>query len=399
MLALSKRIESMQASPIRKLVPYADQAKERGITVHHLNIGQPDIETPPAFFDAIRSFKDPVVRYMHSGGLPELREQIATYYQGFNYPYQAKDILITTGGSEALSFAITAVCDPDDSILIPEPFYTNYNGFSEASGVHVIPIPTSFEDGFRLPSLAVIKSLIQPKSKAILLNNPANPTGVVLSNEELEMVKSLALEHGLFIIIDEVYREFIYEGEFNTFAVDPKINQQVIVIDSISKRFSACGARIGSVASLHPTVITNMLKMGQSRLSVATLEQLAAVELYSLPYSYFIGVREEYKKRRDIVMEELSSQPDIRIRTPQGAFYVMADVGVDSEAFAIWLLESFNVNQQTVMVAPGSGFYATPGKGSTEIRIAYVIGGDELRQACRILLAGLTKFKAESTAR
>lgn len=399
MLALSKRIESMQASPIRKLVPYADQAKERGISVHHLNIGQPDIETPPAFFDAIRSFNEPVIRYMHSGGLPQLREAIASYYQGLNYPYQAKDILITTGGSEALSFAITAVCDPEDSILIPEPFYTNYNGFSEASGVHVIPIPTSFNDGFRLPSLALITSLITPKTKAILLNNPANPTGVVLSRDELAMVKTLALEHGLFIIIDEVYREFIYEGEFNTLAVDPEINQQVIVIDSISKRFSACGARIGSVASLHPTVIANMLKMGQSRLSVATLEQLAAVELYRLPYSYFASVREEYKKRRDIVMEELATQPDIQLRTPQGAFYVMADIGVDSEAFAIWLLESYHENQQTVMVAPGRGFYATPGKGQTEIRIAYVIGGEELRQACRILVAGLSKFKADSTPR
>lgn len=399
MLSLSKRIESMQASPIRKLVPYSDLAKQKGIGVYHLNIGQPDIETPPAFFDAIKNFNEPVVSYMHSGGLPQLKEAVASYYQGLNYPYQAKDILITTGGSEALSFAITAVCDPSDSILIPEPFYTNYNGFSEASGVHVIPIPTSFEDGFRLPSLGVIKSLVQPNTKAILLNNPANPTGVVLSSEELNTVKTLALEHGLFIIMDEVYREFIYDGEFNTLAVDPEINQQVIVIDSVSKRFSACGARIGSAASLHPTIISNMLKMGQSRLSVATLEQVAAVELYRLPYSYFVGVRQEYERRRDIVMEELGGIAEIKIRTPQGAFYVMADIGVDSEAFAIWMLESFHQNQQTVMVAPGSGFYATPGKGSTEIRIAYVIGGKQLRYACQILVAGLTKFKADSTTR
>jgi len=392
---LSKRVLSMQASPIRKLVPFADAAKQRGISVYHLNIGQPDIATPPVFFDAIRGFAEPVVSYAHSAGMVSLKQAISQYYQRVGYAYRPDNILITTGGSEALLFAITAVCDPTDSILIPEPFYTNYNGFSETSGVHVIAVPTLLEEEFRLPKKAVWKSLIQPHTKAILLNNPANPTGAVLTLDECRIIKELVLEHDLFLILDEVYREFVYDAEFLSLAKDPALKQHVIVIDSISKRFSACGARIGNLASMNPTVIENSLKMAQGRLSVATMEQLAAVKLYELPKDFFTPIKEEYRKRRDLVIQALQQMPGVRVLQPQGAFYVMADLGIeDSEDFATWLLESFSVKQKTVMVAPGNGFYATNGKGSSEVRIAYVLKEADLQEAMAILAEGLAKYRA-----
>ena len=392
---LSKRVLSMQASPIRKLVPFADAAKQRGISVYHLNIGQPDIATPPVFFDAIRGFAEPVVSYAHSAGMVSLKQAISQYYQRVGYAYSPDNILITTGGSEALLFAITAVCDPTDSILIPEPFYTNYNGFSETSGVHVIAVPTLLEEEFRLPKKAVWKSLIQPHTKAILLNNPANPTGAVLTLDECRIIKELVLEHDLFLILDEVYREFVYDAEFLSLAKDPALKQHVIVIDSISKRFSACGARIGNLASMNPTVIENSLKMAQGRLSVATMEQLAAVKLYELPKDFFTPIKEEYRKRRDLVIQALQQMPGVKVLQPQGAFYVMADLGIeDSEDFATWLLESFSVNHKTVMVAPGNGFYATNGKGTSEVRIAYVLKEADLQEAMVILAQGLAKYRA-----
>jgi len=392
---LSKRVLSMQASPIRKLVPFADAAKQRGISVYHLNIGQPDIATPPVFFDAIRGFAEPVVSYAHSAGMVSLKQAISQYYQRVGYAYSPDNILITTGGSEALLFAITAVCDPTDSILIPEPFYTNYNGFSETSGVHVIAVPTLLEEEFRLPKKAVWKSLIQPHTKAILLNNPANPTGAVLTLDECRIIKELVLEHDLFLILDEVYREFVYDAEFLSLAKDPALKQHVIVIDSISKRFSACGARIGNLASMNPTVIENSLKMAQGRLSVATMEQLAAVKLYELPKDFFTPIKEEYRKRRDLVIQALQQMTGVKVLQPQGAFYVMADLGIeDSEDFATWLLESFSVNHKTVMVAPGNGFYATNGKGTSEVRIAYVLKEADLQEAMVILAQGLAKYRA-----
>jgi aspartate aminotransferase len=392
---LSKRIEAMQASPIRKLVPFADQAKQTGTHVFHLNIGQPDIPTPLVYFDALKEFNDSVVSYAHSAGLLPLREAIANYYKREGYSYKTEDILITTGGSEALIFAITAVCDPSDSILIPEPFYTNYNGFSQSSGVEVIAVPTTLETQFRLPAKSIWQSLVQPNTKAILLNNPANPTGAALTIDEVQVIKELALEHNLFLIIDEVYREFIYDAEFLTLAKDPELKEHVIVIDSISKRFSACGARIGSLASSNKAVVQNCLKIAQSRLSVATVEQLAAVRLYQLPATFFEPIKEEYQARRDIVISALQTIPGVKVLAPQGAFYVMADLGIeDSEDFAIWMLQEFSHNNQTVMVAPGAGFYATPGKGTSEVRIAYVLQGEELQQAMKVLALGLSTYQS-----
>jgi aspartate aminotransferase len=392
---LSNRIQAMQASPIRKLVPFADQAKQQGTHVFHLNIGQPDIPTPSVYFDALKDYNDSVVSYAHSAGLYPLREAISQYYNRVGYSYRADDILITTGGSEALNFAITAVCDPSDSILIPEPFYTNYNGFSQASGVEVIAVPTSLDTEFHLPKKSVWTSLLQPNTKAILLNNPANPTGAALTLDECRMIKELVLEHQLFLIIDEVYREFIYDAEFFSLAKDPALTDYVIVIDSISKRFSACGARIGSLASRNADVIQQCLKIAQSRLSVATVEQLAAIRLYQLPQTFFDPIKEEYQARRDIVISSLQAIPGVKVLAPQGAFYVMADLGIeDSEAFAIWMLQEFSYNNQTVMVAPGAGFYATPGKGLSEVRIAYVLQGDELRQAMNVLAQGLQTYQS-----
>jgi len=392
---LSKRVQLMQASPIRKLVPFADAAKQRGKSVFHLNIGQPDIATPAVFYDVLKAFDEPVVAYAHSAGMASLKQAISQYYQRVGYAFTPENILITTGGSEALLFAITAVCDPSDSILIPEPFYTNYNGFSETSGVGVIAVPTFLEDDFRLPKKAVWKSLIQPHTRAILLNNPANPTGAVLTIDECRMIKELVLEHDLFLILDEVYREFIYDAEFLSLAKDPALKDHVMVVDSISKRFSACGARIGSLASKNQTIIDQCLKMAQGRLSVATVEQLAAVKLYELPNDFFTPIREEYRNRRDIVINALTQMPGVKVLKPQGAFYVMADLGVEnSEHFAIWLLESFSIDNKTVMVAPGDGFYATPGKGTSEVRIAYVLNERDLKQAMAILADGLAEYRA-----
>ncbi len=392
---LSDRIQQMQASPIRKLVPFSDTAKQQGKHVFHLNIGQPDIPTPEVYYDALKEFKDPVVSYAHSAGMESLRDAIALYYQREGYAYTASDLLITTGGSEALHFAITAVCDPGDSMLIPEPFYTNYNGFSQSSGVAVIPVLTTLETQFRLPAKDVWKALLQPHTKAILLNNPANPTGAVLTLEECRVIKELVLEHDLFLIIDEVYREFLYEAEFLSLAKDPALKHHVIVVDSVSKRFSACGARIGSLASKNNDVIHQCLKMAQSRLSVATVEQLAAIRLYQLPQSFFEPIRQEYQQRRDVVVKGLQNMPGVRVLPPQGAFYVMADLGIeDSEDFAIWLLEEFSVDQKTIMLAPGAGFYATPGKGRSEVRLAYVLTIDQLREAMDVLAKGLLAYHA-----
>lgn len=392
---LSMRIQAMQASPIRKLVPFADQAKQQGNHVFHLNIGQPDIPTPAVYFEALKDYNESVVSYAHSAGLLPLRETISQYYLRFGYTYTSEEILITTGGSEALIFAITAVCDPSDSILIPEPFYTNYNGFSQSSGVEVIAVPTTLDTEFRLPAKSVWLALLQPNTKAILLNNPANPTGAALTIEECQIIKELALEHNLFLIIDEVYREFIYDAAFLSLAKDPELKEHVIVIDSISKRFSACGARIGSLASNNKDVVQNCLKMAQSRLSVATVEQLAAIRLYQLPETFFEPIKEEYQTRRDIVISALQTIPGVKVLAPQGAFYVMADLGVDdSEAFAIWMLQEFSHNNKTVMVAPGAGFYATPGKGTSEVRIAYVLQGEELQQAMKVLALGLATYQS-----
>ena len=337
-MQLSSRITSMQESPIRKLVPYATKAKAEGKKVFHLNIGQPDIETPKSFMESIRNFDQKVIAYSFSEGLPELIEAMIDYYKKYDMHYEKDEIIITNGGSEALLFSVIATMDHGDEVLVPEPFYTNYNGFTSAVDVKVSPITTSAEDGFHLPNRETIEELIKPKTKAIMLSNPGNPTGVVYTKEEVEMLSSLAKEYNLFIIADEVYREFVYDGlEFTSFGNMKDIQDRVIIVDSVSKRYSACGARIGSVASKNKELIAQILKLAQGRLCVATLEQVGATALYKTDQSYFKNVNKEYDRRRNIMMEALNNMPGVFCKSPTGAFYVNAKLPVDdAEKFVTW---------------------------------------------------------------
>lgn len=391
---LSKRITAMQQSPIRKLVPIAEKAKKEGKKVYHLNIGQPDIETPVEFFNAVKSFDEKVLKYSFSQGIPELIDSLIEYYKKYDIDFENDDILITNGGSEALLFSIIAVADHGDEILIPEPFYTNYNGFSSAVGVNVTSMTTKASDGFHLPPKEVVVEAITPKTKAILLSNPGNPTGVVYTKEEIQMIADIAKEYNLFVIADEVYREFVYDGlEYTSFGNVKEIEDRVIIVDSVSKRFSACGARIGSIASKNKELIKQILKLCQSRLCVPTLEQVGAVELYSVGEDYFKTVLEEYQKRRDIVYKSLSEIPGVICEKPTGAFYVIAKLPVvDAEDFVIWLLNEFDVDNETVMMAPAEGFYSTSGLGKDEVRIAYILNENDLRKAMNILKVAIEKY-------
>ena len=393
-MQISNRIKAMQESPIRKLVPIAEKAKKSGKKVYHLNIGQPDIETPKEFFNAVKNFEEPVLKYALSQGIPELIEAMIEYYKKYDIHYDEKDIIITNGGSEALLFALIAVADEQDEVLVPEPFYTNYNGFSVPVGVKIKPITTSPENGFRLPSKAQIEDLINTKTKAIMLSNPGNPTGVVYTKEEIEMIAEIAKEYNLYIIADEVYREFVYDGlEYTSFGNISSIEDRVIIIDSISKRYSACGARIGSIASKNNELMANVMKLAQGRLCVPTLEQIGAVELYKVDNSYFKGVNDEYKKRRDIVFNGLKAISGVICEEPKGAFYVVAKFPVDdAEKFVIWLLEEFDVNNETVMLAPAEGFYATKGLGRNEARIAYILNENDLKASMNILAKALEVY-------
>jgi len=390
-MKLSKRIVQMQASPIRKLVPYAETAKKNGKKVYQLNIGQPDIQTPKVFLDAIKAFDEPVISYAMSQGEPALIEAIQGYYRKHNIEFDIDDILITNGGSEALLFALIAIADCDDEILVPEPFYTNYNGFSLPVGVNIKPITTSPYKGFRLPEKSEIQALISDKTKGILLSNPGNPTGVVYNKSEMMMLADLALENDLFIISDEVYREFIYGDTFYmSFGNIKSIEDRVVIIDSISKRYSACGARIGSISSKNTELIQNILKLCMSRLCVPTLEQIGATELYKVDNSYFESVNKEYRARRDLVYRALNKMPGVVCMLPNGAFYVIAKLPIDnSENFAIWLLESFDIDGETLMFAPAEGFYATEGLGKDEVRLAYILNQHDLEKAMNILKKAL----------
>lgn len=391
---LSKRVTGMQQSPIRKLVPIAENAKKQGKKVYHLNIGQPDIETPNEFFNAVKNFDEKVLKYSFSQGIPELIDALIDYYKRYDMNFENDEILVTNGGSEALLFSLIAVADHGDEVLIPEPFYTNYNGFSSAVGVNVIPMTTKATDGFHLPAKETIEKRITPKTKAILLSNPGNPTGVVYTPEEIQMIADIAKEYNLFVIADEVYREFVYDGlQYTSFGNIKEISDRVIIVDSISKRYSACGARIGSIASKNKELIKQILKLCQGRLCVPTLEQIGAVELYSVPQDYFDSVHAEYQKRRDIVFKALKEIPGVICEKPTGAFYVIAKLPVvDAEEFVIWLLNEFNVDNETVMLAPAEGFYATPGLGRDEVRLAYILNEDDLRKAMNILKLALEKY-------
>lgn len=390
----SNRVISMQSSPIRKLVPYSTAAKERGLKVYHLNIGQPDIKTPKSFFDAVNNFNSDVLEYAVSQGLPELIEEMINYYSTYDMDFKKDEILITNGGSEALLFAMMATCDPGDNILVPEPFYTNYNGFSSCINVCVKPITTHPEEGFHLPKKEDIVSKIDKNTKAILISNPGNPTGCVYTKEEVYMLSDIAIENNLWIIADEVYREFVYDGlDYISFGNIDKVKDRVIIVDSVSKRYSACGARIGSLACKNKSFISQVLKLCQGRLCVSTLDQVGAIELYKTPKSYFNEVNEEYKKRRDVLYNELMKVEGVICEKPKGAFYILAKLPIENvEDFVIWMLNEFEVDGETVMVCPAEGFYATKGLGKSEIRLAYILNENDLKRAASILKQGIEKY-------
>ncbi|MDD3123700.1 MAG: pyridoxal phosphate-dependent aminotransferase [Candidatus Izemoplasmatales bacterium] len=391
---LSKRINEMQASPIRKLVPLAIEAKARGIKVYHLNIGQPDIKTPQVFFDAIKNHKDKVVGYALSPGDPNLIQAIRRFFERDGIHFDSDEIVITNGGSEAIMFAMQAICDPGDEVLIPEPFYTNYNSFLKETGVKIVPITTMATNGFHLPSSNEIESLITPKTKAILFSNPGNPTGTVLTWDELERLKEVALKYDLFLISDEVYRKLVFDHEITHSLGSLKgIDNNAIIIESVSKRYSTCGARIGSIQSKNKELMHQVVKLAQARLSVSTLDQIGATALYDLDDSYIDSIRMEYEKRRDIVISELSQIPNIKFETPKGAFYIIITLPVnDAENFVKWMLTDFELNKETVMLAPAEDFYANKNLGKRQVRIAYVLESTQLKKAMIVFKEGIQKY-------
>ncbi|MGH4119889.1 pyridoxal phosphate-dependent aminotransferase [Clostridium sp.] len=393
-MKLSNRIKAMQFSPIRKLVPFSDAAKKRGVSVYHLNIGQPDVYTPDKFIEGIENYSEKVLKYTNSQGIDSLIESFIKYYKEWDIDFEKDEIIITNGGSEAIMFALMAICDPGDEIIVPEPFYTNYNGFADVSSVKVVPFITKAEDGFHLPSKEDITSKITNKTRAIMISNPGNPTGVVYTEAEIRLLSDIVSENDLFLIADEVYREFVYDDLKYTSALYMKdILDKVILIDSISKRYSACGARIGLVASKNKELMNEILKLAQARLCVSTIEQLGAANLINTPKSYFSEVREEYENRRNILFKYLSKIPGVVCEKPTGAFYVIAKLPLEnSEAFAKWLLTDFNYNNKTVMIAPAEGFYGTPGLGKNEIRLSYCLNTTALIDAMEILEIALTQY-------
>jgi aspartate aminotransferase len=403
-MALSTRGREMPASPIRKLVPRADAAKKRGVSVFHLNIGQPDLETPRGFFEAVRQFDAPVLEYAHSEGIARVREAMSGYYQRTGIAARPEQMVVTTGGSEALLFALTAVTDPGDDVLVFEPYYTNYGGFARMLGITLRPVATFAERGYHLPSREEIAKAIGPRTRAILVCNPGNPTGTVLGKAELDTLAQLAIERDLFLISDEVYREFVYDGGKAISVLGPEssagLRARAVIIDSVSKRFSLCGARVGALVSHDAELIASATRMAQARLSAATIEQLAAAALMEMPERYYADVRAEYQRRRDVVYAGLRAIPGAVCERPEGAFYVFAKLplakeeGRDAEAFASFLLDEFSDGGETVMVAPGPGFYATPGLGRDEIRIAYVLNTSALGRAMELLRLGVERFNS-----
>lgn len=382
----------MPESPIRKLVPYADAAKNRGIKVFHLNIGQPDIETPKVALDAIRNFGQKVIEYSHSAGILSYRKKLTEYYRKVGINITPGDIIVGAGASEAILFAMQTCMDQGDEIIIPEPFYANYNGFAINAGVVVKPIPSIIETGFALPPIADFEKAITPKTKAILICNPNNPTGYLYNKQELEVLREIVIKHDLYLIADEVYREFCYDGEVHTSVMHlDGLDQHVILIDSVSKRYSACGVRIGCMISKNKEVMATALKFAQARLSPPTLGQVASEAAIDTPDEYFEQVLEEYHARRDIVVEYINKMPGAFCPKPRGAFYATARLPIDNaDRFCQWLLEEFEHNKQTVMLAPATGFYSTPGAGLNEVRISYVLKVEDLK-ASMICLAEALK--------
>ena len=386
--------QQMPESPIRKLVPYADIARKKGHKVYHLNIGQPDIKTPEVALQAVKNADITVLEYSHSAGFESYRTKLSQYYKNHGLPIDTQDIIITTGGSEALLFAMGSTMDSGDEIIIPEPFYANYNGFSVASGVNVVPVISGIETGFALPPIEAFEKLITPRTKAILICNPGNPTGYLYSKQEILKLAEIVKKHDLFLIADEVYREFIYDGEehFSVMNV-PGLELHAILFDSVSKRYSMCGARIGCIVSKNKEVMTTAMKFAQARLSPPTYAQIASEAALDTPQSYFDDVISEYRERRDTLISELQKIDGLTVATPKGAFYCIAKLPIDNaDKFAQWLLESYDLNGETVMVAPAAGFYSTPGVGLDEVRIAYVLKKEDLIKSVQILKEAIKAY-------
>jgi len=392
---ISRRGQTIQASPIRKFKPLADKAAERGTRVYFLNIGQPDIATPLPVMDAMRNYKEEVLAYGPAQGFLELRQAVADYFGPYGIKLTADNVITTVGGSEAVSFAFCVVSDPGGEVIVPEPFYTNYNGFASLADIKLVPLTLKAEDGFRLPPAKDIESKITKKTRAILICSPNNPTGTVYSREELQRVAAIAQKRDLFLIGDEVYKEFIYDGLKHTSLLEfPEVEDRVIVCDSISKRFSCCGARIGAVITRNCDVFNSVLRFAQARLCPPSVEQAGALAAYKMGIGYFEPVRREYERRRDVLYEGLKKIPGVVLQKPQGAFYMLVKLPIkDAEHFVTWMLNDFELDKQTVMVAPGSGFYTTPNSGLNEVRMAYVLKEEDLKKAIRVFQAGLEKYK------
>ncbi|VAW12350.1 Alanine transaminase [hydrothermal vent metagenome] len=384
----------MPQSPIRKLAPFAEATKKRGVKVIHLNIGQPDIKTPKIALDAVKNNTLEVLEYSRTEGSETYRKKLAAYYAKNDIIVASEDIIVTTGGSEALSFVLGSIADADDEIIIPEPFYANYNGFATASGVKVVPVISHIDTNFALPPIEEFEKLITPRTKAILICNPSNPTGYLYSKEEVQKLATIVKKHNLFLVADEVYREFTYDGkEHYSVLQEPGLEEHVIIIDSVSKRYSMCGARIGCLVSRNKELIKTAMKFAQARLSPPTYAQIASEAALDTPQSYFDEVKEEYVGRRNLLVEELKKIEGVKVAVPQGAFYCIVELPIDdADDFAQWLLEDFRLKGETVMVAPAAGFYATEGLGKNQIRIAYVLDKDRLKRAVNILKEALKSY-------
>ncbi len=394
---ISNKGIQMPESPIRKLVPYAEIAKKKGHKVYHLNIGQPDIKTPEVAMNSIKNLDIKVLEYSHSAGFESYRTKLSQFYKNIGLPIDVADIIITTGGSEALLFAMGSTMDFGDEVIIPEPFYANYSGFSTASGVKVVPVISTIETGFALPPIADFERLITPKTKAILICNPGNPTGYLYSKEEMMQLAKLVKKHDLFLIADEVYREFTYDGDVHYSVMNiPGLEENAIMIDSVSKRYSMCGARIGCLVSKNKELMATAMKFAQARLSPPTFAQIASEAALDTPQSYFDEVILEYRSRRDTLVEELNKIDGVVVSKPKGAFYCIAQLPIDNaDKFAQWMLESYDLNKETVMVAPAAGFYSTPGVGLNEVRIAYVLNKTDLIRSVEILKNAISVYNSK----
>jgi len=393
MLQISKRGLEMPASPIRKLVPYAESAKRKGINIYHLNIGQPDIETPQIALEAVRTSTFKILEYSHSAGNESYRRKLADYYKSVNIHVDHSEIIITTGGSEAILFGFLSCLNPGDEVIIPEPFYANYNGFAVTAGVKVKPITSTIETGFALPSIEEFEKNITPATKAIIICNPNNPTGYLYSREEMEQLKLIVKKHSLYLFADEAYREFCYLGKHFSAMELTGVEDNVILMDTVSKRYSACGARIGALVTKNKEVIQTALKFAQARLSPPSFGQILGEAAIDVPEDYFMKTKAEYISRRDVLVSRLNKMEGVYCPNPGGAFYAIASLPIDdSDTFCQWLLESFNYNGSTVMLAPASGFYSTPGLGKNEVRLAYVLNKNDLEKAMDCLEKALQEY-------